>query len=131
MCPPPQQVQFLSFSHMFSPKSVRVGGRRPPTGNPGSATDCRFNFFRSFRTCYIFSRTMSLVSTFFFGTDAWKYLGMHTFTYANCGISHKKHLYLIHVVGRIVEIRKPQPHLSEAFILQENSIFPRNILPNK
>ena len=35
---PPQQDQFLSFSHTFSPKSVRVGGWRPPTGNPGSAT---------------------------------------------------------------------------------------------
>ena len=46
--PPPQQdpfLSFLSFSHTFSPKSVRVGGwrpptgRRPPMGNPGSATD--------------------------------------------------------------------------------------------
>ena len=42
----PQQDQFLSFSHTFSPKSVRIGGWRPPpqrvgappTGNPGSAT---------------------------------------------------------------------------------------------
>ena len=46
-CPPPapQQDPFLSFSHMFSLKSVHVGGwrpqtgRRPPRGNPGSATD--------------------------------------------------------------------------------------------
>ena len=43
--PPPQQDQFLSFSHTFLPKSVRFRGwrpptgRRPPTGNPGSATD--------------------------------------------------------------------------------------------
>ena len=44
--PPPQQDQFLSFLHMFLPKSVRIGGWRPPpervgappTGNPGSAT---------------------------------------------------------------------------------------------
>ena len=42
--PPPQQDQFLSFSHMFSLKSVRIGGWHPqrvgapPTGNPGSAT---------------------------------------------------------------------------------------------
>ena len=28
--PPPQQDQFLSFSHTFSLKSVRVGGWRPP-----------------------------------------------------------------------------------------------------
>ena len=28
--PPPQQDQFLSFSHTFSPKSVRVGGWCPP-----------------------------------------------------------------------------------------------------
>ena len=27
---PPQQDPILSFLHMFSPKSVRVGGRRPP-----------------------------------------------------------------------------------------------------
>ena len=27
---PPQQDQFLSFSHTFSPKSVRIGGWRPP-----------------------------------------------------------------------------------------------------
>ena len=30
--PPPQQDQFLSFSHMFSPKSGRMGGWRPPNG---------------------------------------------------------------------------------------------------
>ena len=44
--PSPQQDQFLSFSHTFSPKSVCIGGwcplptgwRPPPTGNPGSAT---------------------------------------------------------------------------------------------
>ena len=38
----------LLFSHTFSPKSVRIGGRCPPqrvsapptTGNPGSATAC-------------------------------------------------------------------------------------------
>ena len=43
---PPQQDQFLSFSHTFLPKSVCVGVWRPPpqrvggppTGNPGSAT---------------------------------------------------------------------------------------------
>ena len=29
----------LSFSHTFSPKSAHVGGPRPPTGNPGSATE--------------------------------------------------------------------------------------------
>ena len=28
--PPPQQDPFLSFSHMFLLKSVRIGGRRPP-----------------------------------------------------------------------------------------------------
>ena len=28
----PQQDLFLSFSHTFLPKSVRVGGRRPPNG---------------------------------------------------------------------------------------------------
>ena len=28
--PPPQQDQFLSFSHMFLPKSIHIGGRRPP-----------------------------------------------------------------------------------------------------
>ena len=28
--PPPQQDPILSFSHMFSPKSTHVGGRRPP-----------------------------------------------------------------------------------------------------
>ena len=28
--PPPQQDQFLSFSHTFSLKSVRIGGWRPP-----------------------------------------------------------------------------------------------------
>ena len=39
---PPQQDPFLSFSHMFLPKSVCVGGRRPPTGNPGSATALNF-----------------------------------------------------------------------------------------
>ena len=27
---PPQQDPFLSFSHTFSPKSVCVGGQRPP-----------------------------------------------------------------------------------------------------
>ena len=51
---PPQQDQFLSFSHMFSPKSVRVGGWRPPTGwrppppptgNPGSATGSYGQYF--------------------------------------------------------------------------------------
>ena len=44
MHPPPlQQDQFLLFSHMFSPKSVCVGGGAPPTGNPGSATgNCVF-----------------------------------------------------------------------------------------
>ena len=44
--PPPQQDQFLSFSHMFLPKSVCIGGWHPPMGqhppppmgNPGSAT---------------------------------------------------------------------------------------------
>ena len=30
--PPPQQDQFLSFLHTFLPKSVRIGGWRPPTG---------------------------------------------------------------------------------------------------
>ena len=30
--PSPQQDQFLSFLHMFLPKSVRVRGWRPPTG---------------------------------------------------------------------------------------------------
>ena len=42
---PPQQDPFLSFLHTFSPKSVCIGGQRPPptggappTGNPGSAT---------------------------------------------------------------------------------------------
>ena len=30
--PPPQQDQFLLFSHMFLPKSVHVGGWRPPMG---------------------------------------------------------------------------------------------------
>ena len=47
--PPPQQDPILLFSHMFSLKSSCVGGRRPPTarrppmGNPGSATakSCR------------------------------------------------------------------------------------------
>ena len=43
----PQQDQFLLFSHMFLPKSVRIGGWHPPngsapppppTGYPGSAT---------------------------------------------------------------------------------------------
>ena len=29
---PPQQDQFLSFLHTFLPKSVRVGGWRPPNG---------------------------------------------------------------------------------------------------
>ena len=29
---PPQQDQFLSFLHMFSPKSVRITGWHPPTG---------------------------------------------------------------------------------------------------
>ena len=46
----PQQDQFLSFSHTFSPKSVRIRGWRPPpngsapppTGNPGSATGIRY-----------------------------------------------------------------------------------------
>ena len=44
MCAP-QQDQFLSFSHTFLPKSVRIGGwcppnglAPPPMGNPGSAT---------------------------------------------------------------------------------------------
>ena len=43
---PLQQDQFLSFSHMFSPKSVCVRGQHPPNGlacppmgNHGSATD--------------------------------------------------------------------------------------------
>ena len=31
-CTPSQQDQFLSFLHTFLPKSVRVGGWRPPTG---------------------------------------------------------------------------------------------------
>ena len=35
----PQQDPSLSFSHMFLPKSVCVGGWRPPMGNPGSATE--------------------------------------------------------------------------------------------
>ena len=35
---PPVQDQFLSFLHTFLPKSACVGGWRPPTGNPGSAT---------------------------------------------------------------------------------------------
>ena len=30
---PPQQDQFLSFSHMFSPKSVRIRGWHPPNGS--------------------------------------------------------------------------------------------------
>ena len=30
--PPPQQDQFLSFSHTFLPKSIRVRGWHPPTG---------------------------------------------------------------------------------------------------
>ena len=30
--PPPQQDPFLSFLHTFLPKSVRIGGWRPPTG---------------------------------------------------------------------------------------------------
>ena len=34
----PRWDPILSFSHSFFPKSARVGGRRPPTGNPGSAT---------------------------------------------------------------------------------------------
>ena len=40
---PLQRVPILSFSHTFLPKSAHVGGqrpqtgRRPPTGNPGSA----------------------------------------------------------------------------------------------
>ena len=45
--PPPQQDPILSFSHMFLPKSTHVRGWRPPngsasppTGNPGSATEC-------------------------------------------------------------------------------------------
>ena len=29
-CVPPQQDQFLSFLHMFSPKSVCIGGWHPP-----------------------------------------------------------------------------------------------------
>ena len=33
---PPQQDQFLSFSHTFSPKSVRIRGWHPPPPN-GSA----------------------------------------------------------------------------------------------
>ena len=36
---PPQRDPILSFSHMFLPKSTHVGSWRPPTGNPGSATD--------------------------------------------------------------------------------------------
>ena len=36
---PPKWDPILSFSHTFSPKSARVGGRCPPTGNLGSATD--------------------------------------------------------------------------------------------
>ena len=42
---PPQQDQFLLFSHMFLPKSVRIRGWHPPMGwcppmgNPGSATE--------------------------------------------------------------------------------------------
>ena len=28
----------FSFSHTFSAKSAHIGGPRPPTGNPGSAT---------------------------------------------------------------------------------------------
>ena len=46
---PPQQDPILSFSHpflhTFSPKSACIGGRRPPTGNPGSATgsQCSIN----------------------------------------------------------------------------------------
>ena len=44
---PPLWDPILSFSHTFSLKSVHVGGpcpplmsAHPPTGNPGSATDC-------------------------------------------------------------------------------------------
>ena len=44
-CAPPQQDQFLLFSHIFSPKSVHIGDWHPsewvgtpPMGNPGSAT---------------------------------------------------------------------------------------------
>ena len=37
---PPKRDPFLSFSHTFSPKSARVGGRCAlPMGNPGPATD--------------------------------------------------------------------------------------------
>ena len=32
-CMPPQQDQFLLFSHTFSPKSVRVGGWHPSNGS--------------------------------------------------------------------------------------------------
>ena len=34
--------QILSFLHTFSPKSTRIGGPRPPMGNPGSATALSF-----------------------------------------------------------------------------------------
>ena len=46
---PPQQDPILSFSHPFSRKSARVGGRRPPMRNSGSttATEHRLGTMRS------------------------------------------------------------------------------------
>ena len=62
--PPPQQDQFLSFLHIFSPKSVRISGwcppptgRRPPpppTGNPGSATGDTWNIVLVHLLCKVF-----------------------------------------------------------------------------
>ena len=40
-CPPPQQDPFLSFSHTFLLKNVVSEVGTPPTGNPGSDTDCQ------------------------------------------------------------------------------------------
>ena len=52
--PTPRRNPILSFSHTFSPKSARVGGRRAPPTNglappqqekPGSATDWKVVLF--------------------------------------------------------------------------------------
>ena len=84
--PPPQQDQFLSFSHTFSPKSVRVRGWHPPNGsapppteNPGSATgnDERFIVYKKWLNSDKYKKILFVDTDVFCRDNPFKFMLPH------------------------------------------------------
>ena len=66
----PLRVQILSFQHTKFLKHNCLGSRRPPTENPGSATEsCYLQFYNSNIFTFIFSKETDCYVLFFIQFD--------------------------------------------------------------